>query len=342
MDPSLKLAQHRLGVLELAEALGNVASACRQRQISRTQFYEYKRRFQTHGIEGLRDLPPVHKTHPQTTPAEVVDRILELALQNPAHGCKRISNTLAAQGVLLSSVTVHSILTKHQMGTRYARWLALERRNAEQTLELTASQVAFLERENPQFAQRHVESTRPGELLNQDTFFVGTLKGVGKVWLHAIVDTYSSYAFGFLFAGKRAEAAVAVLHNDVLPFYEKIGLTVEAILTDNGTEFCGTENHPYELYCDLNEIHHRTTKIRSPRTNGFIERFNRTVLDEFFRHAFRRAFYDSVDVLQQDLDSWLSEYNTQRPHQGYRNMGRRPWETIQLYLDTHSPVYQEA
>jgi transposase InsO family protein len=120
----------------------------------------------------------------------------------------------------------------------------------------------------------------------------------------------------------------------VLPFYQERDLTVGAILTDNGREFCGKDTHPYELYLSLNDIEHRRTKVRSPKTNGFVERFNRTALDEFFRIAFRTTFYESVEALQADLDRWLVEYNTERLHQGYRNLGRRPMETIQLYLQT--------
>jgi transposase InsO family protein len=177
-----------------------------------------------------------------------------------------------------------------------------------------------------------VESGAPGELLSADTFFVGTLKGVGKVYLHAVVDTYGSYAFGFLHVSKQPEAAVAVLHNDVLPFYRKLGLPVGAVLTDNGREFCGTEKHPYELYLELNDIEHRRTRVRSPRTNGFVERFNRTVLDEFFRIKMRETFYETVEALQADLDAWLAHYNTERPHLGYRNMGRRPIETVMSFV----------
>jgi transposase InsO family protein len=163
------------------------------------------------------------------------------------------------------------------------------------------------------------------------TFYVGVLKGVGRVYLHAVVDTYGSYAFGFLHTTKQPEAAVAVVHNDVLPFYEERGLPVDAILTDNGREFCGKDTHPYELYLELNDIEHRKTQVRRPQTNGFVERFNRTVLDEFFRIVFRTKLYESVEVLQLDLDAWLVHYNTERPHQGYRNQGRRPIETIELF-----------
>jgi transposase InsO family protein len=212
----------------------------------------------------------------------------------------------------------------------------LEERTAQSEIELSAEQVAFIEKHNPCFKERHVESSCPGELLNQDTFFVGHLKGVGKVYLHAVVDTYCSFAFGFFLhvSSKQPEAAVAVLHNEALPFYSARGLKVENVLTDNGREFCGGEGHPYQIYLALNEIEHKTTtKVKHPQTNGFVERFNRTVLDEFFRKAFRQKLYEeSVEALQQDLDEWLYYYNHERPHQGYRNTGRRPIERIEEYL----------
>ena len=320
-------------MLELAEALGNVSEACRRRGISRTQFYEYKRRFQTHGMEGLKDLPPVHKSHPMATPKEAQEKILALSLAHPAWGCNRISDQLKLEGVSVSAPTVQNILNRSGFGSRYERWLKLEEKTAEREIELlSAEQVAFIEKHNPCFKERHVESSCPGELLNQDTFFVGHLKGVGKVYLHAVVDTYSSFAFGFLHVSKQPEAAVAVLHNEALPFYSGRGLKAENVLTDNGREFCGGEGHPYQIYLALNEIGHRTTKVKHPQTNGFVERFNRTVLDEFFRKAFRQKLYESVEALQQDLDEWLYYYNHERPHQGYRNIGRRPIERIDEYL----------
>ena len=331
-DAATKVAEHRLSVLELARELGNVAEACRRRGMDRTSFYEWKRRFQTHGFEGLKDLPPIHKSHPQTTPPETVEKIKALALEHPSWGCNRLEALLRLEGIGVSSVTIQKILNDAGLGTRYDRWLALEAQTAEKVIELTAEQAAFLEKMNPCFRERHVESSAPGELLSADTFFVGTLKGVGKVYLHAVVDTYGSYAFGFLHVSKQPEAAVAVLHNDVLPFYRNLDLPVKAVLTDNGREFCGTDKHPYELYLELNDIDHRRTRVRSPKTNGFVERFNRTVLDEFFRVKMRETFYDSVEALQADLDAWLVHYNTERPHLGYRNMGRRPIETVMSFV----------
>ena len=331
-DADTKLAQGRLSVLELAKELGNVAEACRQRGLDRTSFYEWKRRFQTQGFEGLKDLPPIHKSHPQTTPEPVLVRIREMALAHPAYGCNRFEAMLALEGVRVSSITIQKILNDNGLGRKSDRWLALEQANAEKRIELTPEQAAFIEKLNPCFRERHVESSAPGELLSADTFFVGSLRGIGRVYLHAVVDTFGSYAFGFLHVSKQPEAAVAVLHNDVLPFYRQLDLPVGAVLTDNGREFCGTERHPYELYLDLNGIEHRRTRVRTPRTNGFVERFNGTVLDEFFRIAMRDNFYETVEALQADLDAWLVHYNTERPHLGYRNMGRRPVETVMSFV----------
>jgi transposase InsO family protein len=323
-----KIVKQRLSVLQLAEALGNVSEACRKRGLARSQFYEYKRRFQTHGLEGLKDLPPIHLTHPQTTPDDVVQKIIEVSTNNPMWGCCRIASQLKLQGVSVSSPTIQKILIKHGMANKYDRLLKLEEKALNQEIELSADQVKAIEKANPCFKERHVESSQPGELICQDTFYVGHLKGVGKVYLQAVVDTFGSYAFGYLHTGKIPEHAAAIIHNDVLPKYSEWGITVGAVLTDNGREYCGKDHHPYELYLALNDIEHRKTRVRSPRTNGFVERFNRTVLDEFFRPAMRTKYYESLDSLQDDLDQWLHFYNHERPHLGYRNRGKRPVDTI--------------
>jgi len=339
MLAEVKLAYQRLSILELAEALGNVSEACRQRGMTRTQFYEYKKRFQERGLEGLKDLPPIHKSHPQTTPPEVQQQVIALSLEHPKWGCVKLSDLLRLRGISVSSPTVQNILIKQGLGQKYDRMLEVERRHLEEGLELTAEQLEALEKNNPCFRERHVESSRPGELLSADTCRVGTLEGIGHVYLHSVVDTYGSYAFGYLHPTKQPEAAALLLHNDVLPFYRDRQLPVSAVLTDNGREFCGREMHPYELYLALNDIQHRRTPIRSPQTNGFVERFIRTVKEEFFELALRQTFYDSVAALQADLDAWLVHYNTERPHRGYRNMGRRPIDTVDLF---HEAVKKEG
>ena len=327
-----KLVTQRSNVLKLAEILGNVSEACRRRGIDRTSFYEYKRRFQTHGIDGLKDLPPIHQTHPQTTPPEAVAKILDVSLKHPYWGCRRVSDVLKLENINISSVTVQNILNKHGLRTMYERFLKLEEKILSEKMEISPAQAKYIEQYNPCWRERHIESTRPGDLLSQDTFYVGRIKGVGQIYLQVVIDTYGSYAFGYLHTGKIPVHSVFILHNDVIPQYQEWGIKIKALLTDNGTEYCGKDTHPYELYLALGNIEHRRTKVKSPRTNGFVERFNRTVLNEFFRKAFREKFYESVESLQNDLDKWLKEYNTERPHQGYRNMGRRPIETIKEFI----------
>ena len=130
------------------------------------------------------------------------------------------------------------------------------------------------------------------------------------------------------------EHAATILHNDVIPQYQDWGLKINSMLTDNGVEFCGRlDHHPYELYLQLNDIEHRRTKVKSPQTNGFVERFNRTILDEFFRPDFRSKYYDDIQQLQQNLDIWLKFYNYERAHLGYRNNGNRPFDTIKKFTN---------
>ncbi len=332
MAPELKIARQRMSVLELSAKLKNVSEACRRRGITRTQFYEYKKRFETFGLEGLVDLPPIPKSHPQTTKPEIVEKICDLALKHASRGCNYLEHLLRLDGIQVSAVTIQKILNDHELGTKLERWLALENQAAERGFELTSEQLAFIEKQNPVFRERHVESSRPGELLSEDTFLVGVIKGLGKVYLHAVVDTFCSYAFGFLHTSKQPEPAAAVIHNDVVPFYAEHGLTVHAVLTDNGREYCGKETHPFELMLALYDIEHRTTRIRTPRTNGFVERFHSTVSEEFFKPKMREIFYTDLETLQADLDDWLVHYNRERPHQGYRNRGRMPYQSLLEYL----------
>lgn len=343
MTAEQKLAQKRLTLLQLAEKLGNVSKACRLHKVSRSQFYEYKRSFQEYGIEGLVDKPPIPASHPKTLPENIKNRVIELSLAHPAFGQQRIADQLALEGLVVCATTVRNVWLKDGIETKYKRLLRLEEKVIADGLELTEKQIRLLEKANPEFAERHVESDYPGQLLCQDTFYVGRLKGVGRIYLQAMVDTYSSFGFGKLYTSKRQETAADLLYDRVLPFYEAQGLPVEAILTDNGTEYKGLPMvHLYEIFLELNDIEHRYTKIGNPRTNGFVERFNRTVLDEFFRTAFRKKLYESLEALQADLDTWIHQYNYERPHRGYRNMGRRPIETFELGKKRREELTKEA
>jgi len=295
--------------------------------MDRSSFYEWKRRYQTHGVEGLLDLPPVHKTHSMTTPEHVKAAVLDLSTQNPSWGCKRLSAELARQKLAVSYTTVQQILRKAGRGHRVQRFLALEAKALE-GLELTPEQVRVLERLNPCFKERHVESKAPGELVSQDTFYVGHFKGIGRVYLQSAVDTHGSYAFACLSTERNAQRAAELAWGYIVPFYQAHELPLKAILTDNGTEFCGNEEHPFEKLLFHLDIQHRTTKVARPQTNGFVERFHRTILEEFFRVELRRKLYENLDQIELDLQKWLVHYNTQRPHLGYRNQGRTPYETV--------------
>ncbi len=144
-----------------------------------------------------------------------------------------------------------------------------------------------------------------------------------------MVDTYSSVAFAKLYTAKIPVTAADTLNDRVLPFFEEHNVPVLRVLTDRGTEFCGSlDKHPYELFLQLNEIDHTKTKVRSPQTNGICERFHQTVLNEFYRVAFRKKLYRDLETLQIDLDEYMDEYNTKRTHQGKRCKGRTPMETF--------------
>lgn len=320
-----------------------MSEACRRRGVSRSQFYEYKRAFQERGFEGLIDRPPVPKTFVNETPKEVKERVIALSIEHPAWYQVCISDQLRLEGVSVSPSTVRNIWLREGLESRYKRILRLEEERNGKDMELTEEQIRLIEKANPCFRERKVQSPYPGYLLSQDTFMIGTIKGVGRIYLQAVVDTYGSYAFGKLYTSKLPETAADVLYDRVLPFYETHGLKVKHILTDNGREYCGRAMiHPYQIFLEFNDIRHRRTKIATPRTNGFVERFNRTVLDEFFREAFRKRLYASLEELQTDLDEWLQYYNNERPHRGYRNMGRRPIETIEEGKILRKEVIKEA
>jgi len=330
MTATEKLAHKRLTLLQLAEKLGNVSKACQLMGYSRQQFYEIRRNYQTFGAEGLLDrLPGASSPHPNRLPAEIEDAILNHCLEHPGHGCLRVAQELALTSVNVSSGGVRGVWSRHNLLTKHQRLLRLEQHVREQQLELSDDQVRLLERFSPEFRERHIETNCTGELVAVDTFFVGTLKGIGRIYLQSAIDCFNRHAWGRLYTTKLPMTAVQLLNNDVLPFYEQHAACVKTILSDNGREFCGREDrHPYELFLQLEEIEHRTTKVRRPQSNGFVERLHRTLLDEHFRVMGRKKFYESVAEMQQDLDAYLQYYNTKRPHQGYNMNGCTPYQAF--------------
>ena len=300
-----KIARRKLSLLELANAMSNVSKACRIMGYSRQQFYEIRRNYQTYGADGLIDrLPGARGPHPNRVPEEVEAAILAHALDHPTHGALRVAQELSLKGVQVSSGGVRGVWSRHSLLTKQERLLRLEKTTAERKIELSDEQVRLLERFSPEFRERHIETRHTGDLVAVDTFFVGHLKGVGKVYLQTVVDCHSRYAWGRLYPHKLPVTAVHVMNNDVLPTFEAHEARISTVLSDNGREYCGRpDRHPFEL---------------------FLQRLHRTLLDEHFRVMGRKKFYDSIDEMQKDLDVYLLTYNTKRPHQGRGMYGKTP------------------
>jgi len=332
MTTKNKVARRKKSLLELASELGNVSKACKVMGYSRQQFYEIRRNFQTFGSDGLLDrLPGPRGPHPNRVEPQVEEAILEYCLRNPTHGPLRVAQQLVLAGVQVSSGGVRGVWSRHGMLTRHERLLRLEASVRERQIELSDDQVRALERFSPEFRDRHIETRHTGDLVAVDTFFVGTLKGVGRVYLQSVIDCFSRYAWGRLYTSKLPITAVHVLNEDVLPFFEAHDSRISTILSDNGREFCGRpDRHPYELFLQLEGIEHRTTKVRRPQSNGFVERLHRTLLDEHFRIKGRERWYESIEEMQTDLDSYLKHYNQERTHQGRNMNGRVP---LQVFLE---------
>ena len=210
------------------------------------------------------------------------------------------------------------------------RLTALEKHIAETGAVLTESQIQALEKkQDDDVAHGEIETEHPGYLGSQDTFYVGTIKGVGRIYQQTFVDTYSKWAAAKLYTTKTPITAADLLNDRVLPFFAEQGMGVLRILTDRGTEYCGKpESHDYQLYLALNDIEHSKTKANHPQTNGICERFHKTILQEFYQVAFRRKIYRSIEDVQSDLDDWIAHYNNERTHQGKICCGRTPMQTL--------------
>ena len=322
--------KHKVGLLNLATELGNVSRACKVMGFSRDTFYRYQTAMAEGGIEALLD---ANRKKPNIR--NRIERSIELsvkayALEQPAFGQVRVSNELRKRGVFVSASGVRCVWLRHDLESFKKRLSALEKHIAETGEVLTEAQVSALERKQDDDAVHgEIETAHPGYLGSQDTFYVGTLKGVGRVYQQTFVDTYSKWAAAKLYTTKTPITSADLLNDRVLPFFAEQGMGVIRILTDRGTEFCGkVETHDYQLYLALNDIEHTKTKVMHPQTNGICERFHKTILNEFYQVAFRKKIYRSVEELQIDLDEWISYYNNDRTHQGKMCCGRTPMETF--------------
>jgi len=330
MTNAEKVIKNKMGLIKLAEQLGNVSQACKIMGYSRDSFYRFKELYDEQGEEGLRELSRRKPNPKNRVDPAIEEAVLAIALENPALGQLRVSNTLKQDGIFVSPGGVRSIWLRHGLETFKKRLKILEEKAAAENLVLTESQLQAMEKAKEQReAHGEIETEHPGYLGAQDTYYVGTIKGIGRIYQQTFIDTYAKIGFAKLYTSKHAITAADLLNDRVLPWYEEQSVRLLRILTDRGTEYNGSiENHEYQLYLAIEDIDHSKTKARHPQTNGICERFHRTIKEEFYDIAFRKKVYGSLDDLQADLDQWMAYYNAERPHSGKYCDGRTPDQTF--------------
>ncbi len=327
-----EVARKRFEILERAERSGNVSQTCIEAGIDRTRLYKWRKRFRLLGMAGLENKPREMKPHPRQPPPETEEKILTLASEFPGLSCSSISKRLEKQGIRISPPTVQKILAKNGLARKARRFLAFEERVSREKRGISPGMISQIEKWNPAFRERHKEVPAPGELLIHGCFSPGTLPGLGKVFVQAIVDSGSLFGFLLAHIGRRGEFALAVLHNDVIPFFREKKISIERIQTDRKPEFFEEGGGAYQRFLKMNGIGHDIVPVPLHRRNGIFDRFRDTVLREFFKPLARRGEALPFDRVQIKLDYWLHAYNFERGSPGFPNFGSKPFEPIREFL----------
>jgi transposase InsO family protein len=323
-----RIASYKYSVLQHARKHNNITYTCQVLNVSRTVYYKWLKRFSQLGYLGLQDKVRTKPKMPNQIKPDKEQIILNYIIAYPTHGPRRMANELKQQGITISDTGVYHVLCRKQLNHRLDRLFYAQKKS---------DNPVVTERYIREITKRqgmHISAYYPGYLFCQDTFYVGTIKGLGRIYQQAGIDAYAGFGFAKAYMYKRAINAIDFLETKVLPVYGKFHIPLDIILTDNGKEYTthwANGKHEYETYLKHNHIRHTRIKPRTPQSNGMVERFNRTLLEEFYQIAMIKKVYSSLDQLQDDLDQFIYYYNFKRTNQRYRLKGKI---TYQKFLNS--------